>query len=41
VFIANGNAHHEYPEDAVWRATTAGRVRDVARESGDFFQTKW
>ena len=42
VFIANGNAHHEYPEDAVLaRNTGKGVFVDVARGSGDFFQTKW
>ena len=42
VFIANGNAHHEYPEDAVLaRNNGKGVFVDVARESGDFFQTKW
>jgi hypothetical protein len=42
VFIANGNAHHEYPEDAVLaRNTGKGTFVDVARESGDFFRTKW
>ena len=42
VFIANGNAHHEYPEDAVLaRNDGKGVFVDVARESGDFFQTKW
>ena len=42
VFISNGNAHHEYPEDAVLaRNDGKGVFVDVARESGDFFQTKW
>jgi hypothetical protein len=42
VFIANGNAHHEYPEDAVLaRNGGKGTFIDVARQSGDFFQTKW
>ncbi len=42
VFIANGNAHHEYPEDAVLaRNDGKGAFVDVARSSGDFFQTKW
>ncbi len=42
VFIANGNAHHEYPEDAVLaRNNGQGVFVDVARESGDFFQVKW
>ena len=42
VFIANGNSHHEYPEDAVLaRNDGKGVFVDVARESGEFFQTKW
>jgi len=42
VFIANGNAHHEYPEDAVLaRNDGRGVFVDVARESGEYFQTKW
>jgi enediyne biosynthesis protein E4 len=42
VFIANGNAHHEYPEDAVIaRNGGKGAFLDVARESGEYFQTKW
>jgi hypothetical protein len=42
VFIANGNAHHEYPEDPVLaRNSGKGVFEDVARESGEFFQRKW
>jgi len=42
VFIANGNAHHEYPEDAVLaRNDGKGVFVDVARGSGAFFDTKW
>jgi hypothetical protein len=43
VFIANGNAHHEYPEDAVLARNDGTGVSfvDVARASGDFFQKKW
>ena len=43
VFIANGNAHHEYPEDAVLARNDGKGASfvDVARGSGDFFQTKW
>lgn len=42
VFVANGNAHHEYPENAVLaRNDGAGAFVDVARASGDFFATKW
>jgi hypothetical protein len=42
VFIANGNAHHEYAEDAVLARNT-GRFTfvDVARDSGDYFRAKW
>jgi hypothetical protein len=41
VFIANGNAHHEYPENAVLaRNDGTGVFVDVARASGDFFATK-
>jgi hypothetical protein len=42
VFIANGNAHHEYAEDAVLaRNDGRGVFADVARDSGAFFQAKW
>jgi enediyne biosynthesis protein E4 len=42
VFIANGDSHHEYPEGAVLaRNNGKGVFVDVARESGEFFQTKW
>jgi hypothetical protein len=42
VFIANGNAHHEYAEGAVLaRNGGKGVFLDVARESGEFFQRKW
>lgn len=42
VFVANGNAHHEYAEDAVLaRNDGSGVFVDVARQSGPFFQTKW
>ena len=42
VFIANGNPHHEYPENAVLaRNDGTGVFVDVARASGAFFQTKW
>ncbi len=41
-FVANGNAHHEYPEDAVLaRGDGKGRFEDVATKSGDFFKHKW
>jgi hypothetical protein len=42
VFIANGNAHHEYVEDAVLaRNDGTGVFVDVARGSGAYFDTKW
>ncbi|MGE5125294.1 MAG: CRTAC1 family protein [Betaproteobacteria bacterium] len=42
VFIANGNSHHEYAEDAVLaRNNGKGVFVDVARDAGSFFQTKW
>ncbi len=42
VFIANGDSHHEYPEGAVLaRNDGKGAFVDVARDSGEFFQTKW
>jgi len=42
VFIANGNAHHEYAEDAVLaRNDGTGVFTDVARGSGAYFDEKW
>ncbi len=42
VFVANGNSHHEYAEDAVLaRNNGKGVFVDVARDSGAFFQAKW
>ena len=42
VFIANGNAHHEYAEDAVLaRNDGRGAFADVARDAGEFFRKKW
>ena len=42
VFIANGNAHHEYAEDAVLvRNDGTGVFTDVARGSGEYFDRKW
>jgi len=42
VFIANGDSHHEYPEDAVLaRNDGKGRFVDVADDSGEFFRAKW
>ena len=42
LFIANGNAHHEYSEDPVLaRNDGKGVFVDVARGAGEFFQKKW
>ncbi len=42
VFLANGNAHHEYSEDQVLaRNDGKGVFVDVARGAGAYFQTKW
>jgi len=42
LFVSNGNAHHEYPEDPVLvRGDGKGRFTDVARRSGDYFQHKY
>jgi hypothetical protein len=42
VFIANGNAHHEYAEDAVLaRNAGDGTFVDVAASAGPYFKTKW
>jgi hypothetical protein len=42
MFIANGNAHHEYSEDPVLvRNDGKGVFQDVARGAGDYFQVKW
>ncbi|MCR4414286.1 MAG: CRTAC1 family protein, partial [Thermoguttaceae bacterium] len=42
LFISNGNAHNEYPEDPVLvRNDGQGRFIDVARQSGEYFQKKY
>ncbi|MCU0256106.1 MAG: CRTAC1 family protein [Vicinamibacterales bacterium] len=42
MFIANGNAHHEYTEDPVLvRNDGRGVFQDVARGAGPYFQGKW
>ncbi|OHB72368.1 MAG: hypothetical protein A2V70_16425 [Planctomycetes bacterium RBG_13_63_9] len=42
VFVANGNAHHEYTEeDVLMRNDGKGNFVDVARESGDYFKQKF
>ncbi|MCY2986308.1 MAG: CRTAC1 family protein [Planctomycetota bacterium] len=41
-FQANGDAHHEYPEEAVLcRNNGKGQFIDVARQSGDYFHHKY
>ena len=41
VYVANGNAHHLYTEEDVLALNdSSGRFLDVAKESGDYFQTK-
>jgi hypothetical protein len=41
VFIANGNAHHEYSEDQVIALNDGrGVFHDVARRAGTYFETK-
>jgi enediyne biosynthesis protein E4 len=42
LFVSNGNAHHEYTEDAVLvRNNGEGQFVDVARQSGEYFQHKY
>ncbi len=42
VFIANGNAHHEYTEeDVLMRNDGTGCFIDVAAQSGDYFKQKY
>jgi len=42
IFVANGNAHHEYPEeDVLLRFDGQGHFIDVADRSGDYFQRKY
>jgi enediyne biosynthesis protein E4 len=41
VFVANGNAHHEYTEeDTIMRNTGTGSFVDVANQSGPYFRDK-
>ena len=41
VFVANGNAHHEYTEeDVLMRNDGTGHFVDVAAQSGAYFKTK-
>ncbi|GAB4138870.1 MAG: CRTAC1 family protein [Thermogutta sp.] len=42
IFVANGNAHHEFPEeDVLLRNNGDGTFTDVAKSSGDYFSEKW
>lgn len=42
VFVANGNAHHEYTEeDVLMRNNGTGRFVDVADRSGAYFRDKY
>jgi hypothetical protein len=42
IFVANGNAHHEFPEeDVLARNDGQGNFVDVARDSGGYFQQKY
>jgi hypothetical protein len=42
VFVANGNAHHEYTEeDVLMRNDGKGRFVDVADRSGEYFRKKY
>jgi hypothetical protein len=42
VFVANGNAHHEYSEeDVLLRNNGQGKFIDVAGQSGDYFHEKY
>ncbi len=41
IFVANGNAHHEYTEeDVLLRNDGTGKFIDVSTRSGDYFKTK-
>jgi hypothetical protein len=42
IFVANGNAHHEFPEeDVLARNDGAAKFVDVARDSGSYFREKY
>ena len=42
VFVANGNAHHEYTEeDVLARNDGKGRFSDIAKQSGPYFSEKY
>ncbi len=41
IFVANGNAHHEFTEeDVLLRNSGDGKFIDVSAQSGDYFRTK-
>jgi hypothetical protein len=41
IFVANGNAHHEFTEeDVLLRNSGDGEFIDVSAQSGDYFKTK-
>jgi hypothetical protein len=41
IFVANGNAHHEFSEeDVLLRNDGTGKFDDVSTRSGDYFKTK-
>ena len=41
IFVANGNAHHEFTEeDVLLRNDGTGKFTDVSTRSGDYFKTK-
>jgi len=42
IFVANGNAHHEYTEeDVIMRNDGKGNFADVANKSGSYFRKKY
>ncbi len=42
LFVSNGDAHHEYPEDPVLaRNNGKGEFVDIARQAGEYFQHKY
>ncbi|MFB3904039.1 MAG: CRTAC1 family protein [Acidobacteriota bacterium] len=42
LFVSNGDAHHEYPEDPVLaRNNGKGEFVDIARQAGNYFQLKY
>jgi len=42
LFVSNGDAHHEYPEDPVLAKNNGkGAFVDIARQAGEYFQHKY